>query len=142
MVPGLIGQIQALEVVKIILGFGKENILSERMVIFEGLSMKFRNVRIRGKNPSCITCGDNCQITDVAQFDYSDFCQMNCDLVASIKLNDENTISIESFAEIYNDAELMKNNCLVDCRNQVQFGITHLEKAVNMPFKQAVKDFS
>eukprot|EP00353_Schmidingerella_taraikaensis_P016908 CAMPEP_0185615802 /NCGR_PEP_ID=MMETSP0436-20130131/37312_1 /TAXON_ID=626734 ORGANISM="Favella taraikaensis, Strain Fe Narragansett Bay" /NCGR_SAMPLE_ID=MMETSP0436 /ASSEMBLY_ACC=CAM_ASM_000390 /LENGTH=39 /DNA_ID= /DNA_START= /DNA_END= /DNA_ORIENTATION= len=28
MVPGLIGQIQALEVVKIILGFGKENVLS------------------------------------------------------------------------------------------------------------------
>lgn len=66
MVPGLIGQIQALEVVKIILGFGKENVLSERMVIFEGLTMKFRNVRIRGKNQACIACSDSKTITDVA----------------------------------------------------------------------------
>ena len=49
MVPGLIGQIQALEIVKIILGMGKDQVLSERMVTFDGLRMKFRNVKIRGK---------------------------------------------------------------------------------------------
>ena len=49
MVPGLIGQIQALEIVKIILGMGKEQVLSERMITFDGLSMKFRNIKIRGK---------------------------------------------------------------------------------------------
>ena len=49
MVPGLIGQIQALEIVKIILGMGKDQVLSERMVTFDGLTMKFRNVKIRGK---------------------------------------------------------------------------------------------
>ena len=84
MVPGLIGQIQAMEIVKIILGFAKENILTERMVIFEGLSMKFRNVKIRGKNPACIACGENATISDVTEFDYQDFCQMNCDVVAQI----------------------------------------------------------
>lgn len=140
MVPGLIGQIQALEVVKIILGFGKENVLSERMVIFEGLTMKFRNVRIRGKNQACIACSDSKTITDVAQFDYSDFCQMNCDVVGSIRLPEQNTISIEAFAEIYKDTEQMKNKCLVDVRNEVQFGITHLDQAVNIPFKKAVRD--
>lgn len=86
MVPGLIGQIQAMEITKIILGFAKENILTERMIVFEGMSMKFRNVRIRGKNSSCIACGDNTQIPDVSKFDYSDFCQMNCDVVGQIQL--------------------------------------------------------
>ena len=73
-----------MEIVKIILGFTKEDILTERMIIFDGRSMKFRNVRIRGRNAACIVCGDNCQVTDVSQFDYNDFCQMNCDVVAAI----------------------------------------------------------
>ena len=107
MVPGLIGQIQAMEITKIILGFEKENILTERMIIFEGISMKFRNVRIRGKNPACICCGENNQIPDVSQFDYSDFCKMNCDVVGALQLPESNTISIEDFAEIYNDDEKM-----------------------------------
>ena len=103
MVPGMIGQMQALEIVKIILGFSKDKILTERMVIFEGLSMKFRNVRIRGKNKNCVACGDNPQINDVAQFDYSDFCQMNCDVVAAIQLPEANTVTIEEFASVYKD---------------------------------------
>ena len=73
-----------MEVTKIILGFGKEHVLTERMVIFEGLSMKFRNVRIRGKNQNCIACGEVSQVPDVAQFDYDDFCKMNCDIIAQI----------------------------------------------------------
>jgi adenylyltransferase/sulfurtransferase len=51
MVPGLIGQIQAIEIVKIILGQGE--VLTERMVIFDALEMRFRNVKLRGKNPKC-----------------------------------------------------------------------------------------
>ena len=85
MVPGLIGQIQAMEVVKIVLGFAKENILTQRMIIFDARSMTFRNCKIRGKNKDCIACGEASeQITDVAQFDYADFCKMNCDVVAQI----------------------------------------------------------
>lgn len=81
----------------------KENILTERMVIFEGLSMKFRNVRIRGKNPACIACSEKATISNVAEFDYADFCQMNCDVVASIQLPSVNTISIEAFSTVYKD---------------------------------------
>ena len=141
MVPGLIGQLQALEVVKIILGFGKENILSERMIIFEGLTMKFRNVRIRGKNQACICCSSaNRTITDVAHFDYADFCQMNCDRVGQIELPDKNKISIEMFAEIYKADREGGKWCLVDCRNETQFGIVHLKDAINIPIKKAKRD--
>jgi hypothetical protein len=44
MVPGLIGQLQALEIVKIILERPKEEILWRRMIFVDALSMKFRNV--------------------------------------------------------------------------------------------------
>lgn len=80
MVPGLIGNIQAIEVVKIILGFEDSLILTQRMVFFDALSLKFRNVKIRGRNPACIACGDSPSITDVSLIDYYDFCQTNCNL--------------------------------------------------------------
>lgn len=129
-----------MEIVKIVIGLGKEHILTERMVIFEGLTMKFRNVRIRGKNPACIACSENATISNVADFDYADFCQMNCDVVASIQLPAKNTISIEAFSTIYQSEAEMEKCCLVDVRNQVQYGITHLPNSVNIPFKTAMKE--
>ena len=113
MVPGLIGQIQAMEVVKIVLGFAKENILTQRMIIFDARSMTFRNCKIRGRNKDCIACGEHDssstsiqqQITDVSQFDYADFCKMNCDVVAQIQLPEANRISIEDFAAVYQNGE-------------------------------------
>lgn len=44
------------------------------MVIFDALEMKFRNVKLRGRNANCDSCGDNPKITDVSAFDYEDFC--------------------------------------------------------------------
>ena len=52
----------------------KEQVLTQRMVIFDALSMKFRNVKIRGKMKDCAACGENPTITDVSKFDYSEFC--------------------------------------------------------------------
>ena len=51
MVPGLMGQIQALEVVKILIGKG--NVLSQRLIVFDALEMTFRQMKIRGRNPKC-----------------------------------------------------------------------------------------
>lgn len=72
MVPGLIGQIQAIEIVKIILQLGQ--VLSQKMVLFDALEMRFRNVKIRGRNPNCAACGDDPTVLDVSKFDYDDFC--------------------------------------------------------------------
>jgi hypothetical protein len=44
------------------------------MVFFDALSMKFRNVKIRGKNPACIACGESPSLGDVSAIDYFDFC--------------------------------------------------------------------
>lgn len=98
MVPGLIGQIQAIEVVKIIIGKG--DVLSQRMIIFDALGMSFRNVKIRGRNPKCVVCGNNPEITDVSKFDYDAFCQIKCDYLASIKLPAECNMHIEDFQKV------------------------------------------
>jgi hypothetical protein len=71
------------------------------MVIFDAMAMKFRNVKLRGRNTACIACGDQPQLGDLAQIDYLDFCKTNCNLQSNIILPSENTISIHKFAEAY-----------------------------------------
>ena len=126
---------------KIVLGLDKEQVLTERMVIFDGLSMKFRNVKIRGKQKNCVTCGENPTVTDVSKFDYADFCHVNnCNVAASIKLPAENSIPLAKFAEIYKDTEAMKDVAVIDVRPPVHFGIVSLPGAINIPLKAMERD--
>jgi molybdopterin/thiamine biosynthesis adenylyltransferase len=53
-VPGVIGSIQATEAVKFLLGIGR--LLTDRLLTFDALEMKFREVPVR-PNPSCPLCG-------------------------------------------------------------------------------------
>lgn len=50
MIPGIIGQLEALEIVKIILG--EKGVLSNRMLFFNGKTSTFKNCVLRGKQPS------------------------------------------------------------------------------------------
>jgi molybdopterin/thiamine biosynthesis adenylyltransferase len=83
-VPGIIGNLEALEIVKIILGFSEDNILTKRMIFFDAASMRFRNVKLRDRNPKCEVCGDEPTLTDTNKFDYDEFCQTNCNKYALI----------------------------------------------------------
>lgn len=67
--PGIIGVIQAIEAVKLIIGQGDP--LIGRLVLFNALSMKFREVKIR-KDPKCPMCGENPTIKEL--IDYKEFC--------------------------------------------------------------------
>ena len=69
MLPGMIGTIQATEVVKLILGQGDS--LSGRLLLVDALSMEFRTVKLR-RNPDCPLCGDNPTVTEL--IDYVVFC--------------------------------------------------------------------
>ena len=69
MLPGMVGTIQATEVVKLIIGAGES--LSGKLLLIDALSMDFRTVKIR-RNPDCPLCGDNPTITEL--IDYVAFC--------------------------------------------------------------------
>jgi len=69
--PGIIGVIQAIEVVKLILGIGDS--LQGRLMLFDALEMKFREVRVR-RDPACPVCGDHPTIHEL--IDYEEFCGM------------------------------------------------------------------
>jgi molybdopterin/thiamine biosynthesis adenylyltransferase len=52
--PGIIGTLQALAVMKIILGIGDSPY--DRLLVFDGLAGEFRSIKVR-KNPLCPECG-------------------------------------------------------------------------------------
>ncbi|MDP2940293.1 MAG: molybdopterin-synthase adenylyltransferase MoeB [Candidatus Omnitrophota bacterium] len=70
-VAGIMGTIQASEVLKYILGIG--DLLTGRLLIFNGLDSSFRQVRVT-KDPKCPVCGE--QPTIKKLIDYEEFCQM------------------------------------------------------------------
>jgi adenylyltransferase/sulfurtransferase len=67
--PGIIGTLQANEVIKLILGVGRPAI--GRLVTFAAMDMEFRTFKIR-HDKTCPVCGDNPTIT--APIDYEQFC--------------------------------------------------------------------
>jgi molybdopterin/thiamine biosynthesis adenylyltransferase/rhodanese-related sulfurtransferase len=67
--PGLLGVIQATEVIKLILGKG--NPLIGRLLLVDALGMKFRELKLR-KNPECPVCGENPTVKEL--IDYQQFC--------------------------------------------------------------------
>jgi sulfur-carrier protein adenylyltransferase/sulfurtransferase len=67
--PGLVGVIQATEVIKLILGIGDP--LIGRLLLIDALGMSFRQLKLR-KNPDCPVCGKNPTITEL--IDYEQFC--------------------------------------------------------------------
>lgn len=67
--PGIIGLIQANEVIKLILGKG--DTLIGRLLLFDAMKMKFQEMKLR-KDKDCPICGENPTITELV--DYEEFC--------------------------------------------------------------------
>src|SRR5687767_1184697 len=67
--PGIIGTLQANEVIKLILGIGRAAI--GRLVTFSAMDMEFKSFKLRA-DPTCPVCGTNPTITE--PIDYEQFC--------------------------------------------------------------------
>lgn len=67
--PGLVGTLQATEVIKLIAGIGEP--LIGRLLMIDALRMNFRTLTVQ-KNPDCVICSDNATQTEL--IDYEAFC--------------------------------------------------------------------
>jgi adenylyltransferase/sulfurtransferase len=67
--PGIVGAIQAAETLKLIIGKGQS--LVGRLLLFDALAMRFRELKLR-KNPDCPVCGQHPTVTKL--IDYVEFC--------------------------------------------------------------------
>jgi sulfur-carrier protein adenylyltransferase/sulfurtransferase len=122
--PGIIGCLQALETIKWIIGAGES--LVGRLVLFDALKMRFRELKLR-KDPNCPICGEHPTIHEL--IDYQAFC--------GIGAEPEYTgpeISVEEFQQ-----ERGTKGCdlvLVDVREPHEWEIAHIEGARLIPLSQ------
>lgn len=71
-VPGIIGLLQAIEVVKLILQVGEP--LRGRLLMFDGLQTRFRELQFQ-RDEKCAVCGDDAEFTGF--IDYEQFCRVD-----------------------------------------------------------------
>ena len=76
--PGIIGSIQAVETMKLVLGIGET--LVNRLLLFDALTMQFRQVKIR-RDLDCPLCGDHPSLHRL--IDYNEFCGVPAPVVQS-----------------------------------------------------------
>jgi molybdopterin/thiamine biosynthesis adenylyltransferase/rhodanese-related sulfurtransferase len=72
--PGVVGVLQATEAIKLILGIGRT--LSGRLLMFDALATKFRELKLR-RDPQCPTCGDGVDPAKIELIDYEAFCNIH-----------------------------------------------------------------
>lgn len=121
--PGLIGVVQATEVVKLVLGTGEP--LIGRLLLYDALAMSFRELKLR-KDPSCPACGARPSITGL--IDYEQFCGIVPDPAAALAR--ENVITP---AELHGLLEEGRRMYLLDVREPHEWEICRLEGAHLLP---------
>ncbi len=126
--PGIVGTIQANEVLKVILG--AEGILLDRLLLFDAWTMKFRELKLR-KDPNCPLCGDNPTITEL--IDYEEFCGLNAPVDEPKNILEEITA-----AEL---SELKKNDPdiqIIDVREPFEYEIAQIPDTKLIPLGQII----
>jgi len=117
--PGIIGMVQAIEAIKLILRVGEP--LIGRLLHFEALKMKFRELKLR-RDPQCPVCGDAPTIT--APVDYEQFCGIAADVPA---------ISVHDLKRKRDAREAIQ---LIDVREPFEFEIARIDGAKLIPLGQ------
>ncbi|KAJ7541100.1 hypothetical protein O6H91_10G046100 [Diphasiastrum complanatum] len=135
-VPGIIGCLQALEAIKLASGTGEP--LSSRLLILDALTTSVQKVKLRGRNHSCIVCGDAPQISrgNLHQFDYEAFTNsLMSDKIPQRKqiLPLSHGVSCKEYNRRCEEGEL---HVLLDVRDTHQYAISALPNSVNVPFSQ------
>ncbi|MDQ3063927.1 MAG: molybdopterin-synthase adenylyltransferase MoeB [Acidobacteriota bacterium] len=125
--PGIVGTIQANEVIKVVLG--AEGILLNRLLLFDAWKMRFRELKLR-KNPDCPICGDNPTIKEL--IDYEAFCGLNQPVA-------ETPVLEEISATELND--IIKNNSevqIIDVREPHEYEIARIPNTKLIPLGKVV----
>jgi molybdopterin/thiamine biosynthesis adenylyltransferase/rhodanese-related sulfurtransferase len=117
--PGLVGVMQATEVIKLILGKGEP--LIGRLLLVDALNMRFRELKLR-KNPDCPVCGTNPTITKL--IDYQQFCGIVPETPQ--EANVKNGIPQISVKELKRRIDAGEDVQLIDVREPYEFQIAQI----------------
>jgi adenylyltransferase/sulfurtransferase len=129
--PGIIGSLQANEVLKYILGVGET--LSGRLLIFDALKTGFRQLKYL-KDTSCPVCSADSLITEL--IDYDEFCS-NVNNYNQINTNGENMS--ENSQKEHNETDLSKHEITVEeYKERLDNGEKMFLLDIREPFEKAI----
>ncbi len=122
--PGVVGALQSMEVIKLILGIGEP--LLGRLLLFDALRMSFTELKLR-KDPNCKLCGPNPTVREL--IDYEAFCGVTPSALGDSSMH----ITPEELHQKLTKGEKI---FLLDVREPVEYEICHLENAVLIPLSK------
>jgi adenylyltransferase/sulfurtransferase len=125
--PGIVGTIQANEVLKVILG--ADGILLNRLLLFNAWEMTFRQLKLR-KDPTCPICGDNPTITEL--IDYEEFCGLNAPAEEAPQFAEITATELSAMQR--SDPELQ----LIDVREPFEYEIAKIPGSRLIPLGEVV----
>jgi molybdopterin/thiamine biosynthesis adenylyltransferase/rhodanese-related sulfurtransferase len=131
--PGIIGCIQATEILK--LAIGKGTSMVGRLLLFNALDMKFRELKLR-RDPACPICGDHPTIKEL--IDYDQFCGI-APAPADPDAN-PNEVSVHDMKKALEDPKLGIK--VLDIREQFEYEIARVDGVPLFPTSQIQQRFT
>ena len=124
--PGIVGSMQASEVIKLILGKKAQSLIG-RLLLVDAMNVRFRELKI-SKDENCPVCGKHPVITEL--IDYEVFC--------GISLAEEEEHSFESInaLELKSRLDNGENVQVIDVREPHEWLIAKLDGAKTIPLGQ------
>ncbi len=129
--PGIVGTIQANEVIKVILG--AEGILLNRLLLFDAWKMAFRQLNL-SKDPNCPICSDNPRIKELV--DYEEFCGLKAPVDDRPAIEEISVKELDGWFKGHVDFQL------IDVREPFEYEIARIPTAKLIPLGEVVKRIS
>jgi adenylyltransferase/sulfurtransferase len=127
--PGLIGVIQATEILKLAVGIGST--LLNRLLLYDALEMKFRELKLR-RDPQCPICGEHPTITKL--IDYEMFCGISPDAQNAMHPDE---VSVQEMKRALENPSLGIK--VIDIREPDEYAIAHVDGVPLFPLSQLVQ---
>jgi len=125
--PGIIGTLQANEVLKIILDIG--DLMVNRFLLFDALTMEFNELKIT-KDENCVICGTNPSITKL--IDYKQFCGIQND---DYQQENFNEITVQELNNLFSNGQIPT---VLDVRENHEVDIAKIDKTLHIPMKEVI----
>ncbi|HNQ73982.1 MAG TPA: molybdopterin-synthase adenylyltransferase MoeB [Verrucomicrobiota bacterium] len=131
--PGIIGCIQTTEIFKLILGKGAS--LIGRLLLFNALDMKFRELKLR-RDPQCPLCGEHPTVTGL--IDYHQFCGLPAAPAQPGDNPDE--VTVQEMKQALDDPQ--RNIKVLDIREEFEYEISKVNGLPLFPHSQLRQRFT
>src|ERR1700743_2480523 len=131
--PGIVGCIQATEILK--LAIGKGTPLIGRLLLFNALDMKFRELKLR-RDPKCPICGDHPTIKEL--IDYEMFCGIPDEPAEPAANPDE--VTVTDMKKALDNPKL--NIKVIDVRDPDEYEISHIKGIPQIPLGELSQRFT